>query len=324
MPEGHTIHRAALDHAADLAGATVFVSSPQGRFAADAAVVSGRSLERVDAWGKHLFYVFDNDLSIHVHLGLFGKFWRHALPMPVTHHQVRMRIEGTRDAGTKARRSIADASGETALWEGTDFLSPTGSGPSGSDEGGSRRADEGGLRGHGTHIQGPVGFDLTGPTACELVDADGLAKICARLGPDPIRKDHDASKAFAKLARRRSPFGAALMDQGVVAGVGNVYRAEVLFVHGIHPLVPCDEIDEERWDAVWATLVTWLRMGVKDRRIITVDPKEIGKAKSRMTREDSTYVYKQDACRRCGTEIRRWDLAGRWSYACETCQPPRP
>ena len=53
-----------------------------------------------------------------------------------------------------------------------------------------------------------------------------------------------------------------------------------------------------------------------------VAAEEIGKVRSRMTRKDRLYVYKQDACRRCGTPIRRWDLAGRWAYACESCQPP--
>ena len=111
------------------------------------------------------------------------------------------------------------------------------------------------------------------------------------------------------------------MDQAVVAGVGNVYRAEVLFVHGLHPEVPAREVPRETWDAMWATLVEWLRRGVRQQRIVTTDPAEIGKPRSRMRRDESLYVYKRERCRRCGTEVRRWDLAGRWAYACETCQP---
>jgi endonuclease VIII len=113
------------------------------------------------------------------------------------------------------------------------------------------------------------------------------------------------------------------MDQSVLAGVGNVYRAEVLFVHGLHPDVPARDVDRDTWDAMWATLVEWLRRGVKERRIITVDPKEIGVPRSKMRRADATYAYHQEHCRRCSTPIRRYDLAGRWAYACETCQPPR-
>ena len=165
-------------------------------------------------------------------------------------------------------------------------------------------------------------IDLVGATACELLDEPEADAIVARLGPDPIRDDADPERAWAALQRRSVGIGRALMDQAVLAGVGNVYRAEVLFVHGVHPEVPSRDIDRETWDAMWATLVTWLRRGVKERRIITVDPKEVGRPRSRMRRADATYVYHQPACRRCGTPVRRWDLAGRWAYACETCQPP--
>ncbi len=84
MPEGHTIHRAARDHERDLVGQPVKVSSPQGRFDIDALVdASGRArLRRVEAYGKHLFYVFDHSRIVHVHLGLFGKFYRRRSPAP--------------------------------------------------------------------------------------------------------------------------------------------------------------------------------------------------------------------------------------------------
>jgi endonuclease-8 len=105
----------------------------------------------------------------------------------------------------------------------------------------------------------------------------------------------------------------------VVAGVGNVYRAESLFVHGIHPCRPSNTFGADDWDPLWDTLVRFLRAGVKARKIVTVDPHDgtVGDGRAR-------YVYKQDHCARCGTEIRRWDLAGRWAYACEHCQPPWP
>ena len=54
---------------------------------------------------------------------------------------------------------------------------------------------------------------------------------------------------------------------------------------------------------------------------MTVAPKEIGKPRSRITRAEATYAYMQETCRRCAAPIRRWDLSGRWAYACETCQP---
>ncbi|MFI5041460.1 MAG: Fpg/Nei family DNA glycosylase [Acidimicrobiales bacterium] len=263
MPEGHTLHRLALDHAKLFAGEAVHLTSPQGRFAEGAARLDGQRLDRVTAYGKHLFYEWATGDVVHVHLGLFGRYFTHTTPPPVPRQTVRLRLMG------------ADAT-----------------------------------------------VDLVGATECSLIDPDGMRALLARLGPDPIRADGDAERAWPKLRRRASPIGLALMDQSVVAGVGNVYRAEVLFVHGIHPEVPARDVTHDEWLALWGTLRTWMRQGVKDGRIITVPPAEVGKPRGRITRGEALYVYKQDPCRRCGGEIRRWDLGGRWAYACETCQPP--
>jgi len=271
VPEGHTIHRLADDHAEWFAGQKVRVSSPQGRFSAAATQLDGQRLVATDAFGKHLFHRYEDGRSVHIHLGLFGKVFHHTLvagtAAPVPRDTVRYRVAAVgRDGG---------------------------------------------------HA-----IDLVGATACELLDEPEVDAILARLGPDPIREDADPERAWAALQRRSVGVGRALMDQAVLAGVGNVYRAEILFVHGLHPDVPSRDVDRATWDAMWATLVTWLRRGVKERRIITVDPQELGLPRSRIRRADATYVYHQERCRRCSTEIRRYDLAGRWAYACETCQPP--
>lgn len=258
MPEGHTIHRLARDHARALAGQKLQVSSPQGRFAAGAAVLDGLELLGTEAWGKHLFYRFAEARILHVHLGLYGKFWPFTPPAGPTHRQVRLRITGD-------------------------------------------------IR----------GFDLTGPTACEVTGPVERELIVGRLGPDPIRTDADGGSVLPKLARRRSSIGAAIMDQTVVAGVGNVYRAEALFVNGIHPARPAHTVTPEEWSALWATLVRMLRHGVRARQIITVDPDDAAVTDGR-----TRYIYRQDHCARCQSPVRRWDLAGRWAYACETCQPP--
>lgn len=164
-------------------------------------------------------------------------------------------------------------------------------------------------------------LDLIGPTACEVVDADGRAMIVARVGPDPLRKDANPERAWAKLSRRKGPIGPALMDQQVFAGVGNVFRAEALFVHGIHPETPIPQITREQFDALWATLKRMLHLGVKEGRIMTVDEAELGLRRRDLTPDNGRYVYRQEACLRCGHPVRRWDMAGRWSYACEACQP---
>jgi endonuclease VIII len=78
--------------------------------------------------------------------------------------------------------------------------------------------------------------DLRGPTQCELLDELGKDKVLARLGPDPLREHADSALAYARIRSSSRPIGALLMDQSVLAGVGNVYRAEVLFRARLHPL----------------------------------------------------------------------------------------
>ena len=96
MPEGHNIHHAARQQRPHLKGRELAVSSPQGRFDAAALVdASGRArLRRVEAYGKHLFYFFERGRIVHVHLGLFGKFYRRRSPAPPPRATVRMRLEG--------------------------------------------------------------------------------------------------------------------------------------------------------------------------------------------------------------------------------------
>ncbi|MGK5679012.1 Fpg/Nei family DNA glycosylase [Actinoplanes sp. URMC 104] len=96
MPEGHTIHRLAIRHRELFAGQVLRIGSPQGRFAAGAQLVDGRGLLDTEAYGKHLFHHYEGDLSVHVHLGLYGKFTDGVPPVPEPVGQVRMRIVGER------------------------------------------------------------------------------------------------------------------------------------------------------------------------------------------------------------------------------------
>src|ERR1700757_2259062 len=189
VPEGHTLHRLARLHQRRFGGHPVAVSSPQGRFADGAAVVSGRALRRARAWGKHLFHHYDDGPIVHVHLGLYGTFTEFPVPtektQPLPVGQVRMRMVGA------------------------DF-----------------------------------GTDLRGPTACEVIDEAQMDAVIARLGPDPLRRDADPSRAWSRIAKSQRPIGALLMDQSVVAGVGNVFRNELLFRHGIDPFRVGRTLDE--------------------------------------------------------------------------------
>ena len=278
MPEGHTLRRLANDLTAAFAGRPVRVSSPQGRFAADAALLDGQTVASADSAGKHLFVEFPGERFVHVHLGLIGKFDVHtgarAVPPPVG--QVRLRL-ATVDG---------DADDATASYA-----------------------------------------DLRGATQCDLIGLGKRDAIMARLGPDPLRADADPGKAWRRVSRSHRPIGDLLMDQEVIAGVGNVYRAEVLFRHRLHPLRPGETLRRSQFRAVWDDLVELMTEGVATGRIDTVRPEHLPEARGRAPRRDDhggeVYVYRRTGqpCHVCGKKVRTEVLVGRNLFWCPGCQP---
>jgi endonuclease-8 len=259
VPEGHTIHRLALDHAKLLKGKPVSMASPQGRFAEGAALLSGRVLTKLEPYGKHLWYVFEGGLSLHVHLGLYGKW--------------------------------AVGSGEPPEPKGALRLRMT----------------------SGEHY-----LDLRGPTACEIHTAADRALVLARLGPDPLRKDAVGSLAFTRIVRSKTPIGQLLMDQKVLAGIGNVYRAEVLYRASQSPFTPGTAVGEHQWDAMWEDTRTLMRAGVRANRIVTTAPEDRDRRSGTARRSDAHYVYRRagQPCRRCGAEVQTQVMAGRNLFWC--------
>lgn len=265
MPEGHTLHRLALDLDAVFAGRRVTVSSPQGRMTDSAALLDRRRLVDASAHGKHLFVEFDRDLWLHVHLGLIGTM-RLAEPAP-PRGQVRLRL----------------ATSEVAA-------------------------------------------DLRGPQVCELVDESGAASVMARLGPDPIRPDADPDLAWRRISRSGRSIAALLMDQAVLSGVGNVYRAEVLFRNRIQPHRPGNQLRRRSWLAIWTDLVELMPRGVVDRVIKTVRTEHLGVVLGDDHEGNGggaqIYVYRRQGrpCRVCGSRIRTELVAGRNLFWCGNCQ----
>lgn len=268
MPEGHTLHRLAGVQNDAFADRIVAVSSPQGRFADGAARVDGHRLERVTAYGKHLFQHYEGKLVTHVHLGLYGKFVAGNGEPPAPRGALRMRIETAEDD-------------QQIRWT-----------------------------------------DLRGAITCEvLADPAGMKAVIAKLGPDPLGRSRDGgARAFDRIHRSKVAVGAQLMDQSRLAGVGNVYRAEILFRHRISPFRPGTGLSADDWSAIWPDLVTLMRAGVKSGRIITTEKAD--RPPGRARREDASYVYRRDGlpCRRCGTPIQRTEMVARNLFWCPACQ----
>lgn len=273
MPEGHTLFRLARDLTEAFGGGPVRVSSPQGRFAAEAAQLDGAVLEAVESAGKHLFCEFEGDRFVHVHLGLIGKFDIVRGPAPAPVGQVRLRM----------------VSG-------------------------------------GPTTQDSWYADLRGATRCALVTAGRRAEVLAGLGADPLRADADVERAWQRIHGSHRPIGELLMDQNVIAGVGNVYRAEVLFRHRMHPLRPGNTLRRAQFQALWDDLVVLLAEGVRTGRIDTVRTEHTPEAMGRPPRVDDhggeVYVYRRagQPCHVCGTSVRTEELAGRNSFWCPQCQ----
>jgi DNA-formamidopyrimidine glycosylase len=164
--------------------------------------------------------------------------------------------------------------------------------------------------------------DLRGATVCELLDPPGVQRVLARLGPDPLARRPNGASAYARIRRSKTPLALALMDQTVVAGVGNVYRAELLFRHRRDPYRPARDLDEAGWAAMWSDLVTLMRAGVRTGRIVTTLPEHRSRRSGQARDEDAQYVYRRTGlpCRVDGTAIQTAELGGRNLFWCPTCQ----
>jgi formamidopyrimidine-DNA glycosylase len=163
--------------------------------------------------------------------------------------------------------------------------------------------------------------DLRGATACEIVTPADVVALVTRLGPDPLRRRADPHLAYQRIARSRTPIGVLLMDQQVIAGIGNVYRAEMLFRHRLSPFRPGRAVPHEVFAELWADLVMLMRAGVRSGRIVTVRDEDRPR-RGRLSPPESVYVYRRtgEPCRVCGSAVRTEMMAGRNLFWCPNCQ----
>lgn len=165
-----------------------------------------------------------------------------------------------------------------------------------------------------------VAWDLIAPGTCELLDATAWDELVAALGPDPLAAGADSEeRAWKAVSAFGGTVGAALLDQSVIAGAGNVLRAESLFRAGVHPSRPAAAVDREAFHRIWVELAALMVQSVDDGRIVSV--RLPAPERAALPEAEARMVYKQATCRACGTPVETWELAGRTAYACPNCQP---
>jgi len=185
--------------------------------------------------------------------------------------------------------------------------------------------------------------DLRAPTVCAVVTPEKVDQIQARLGPDPLRPDADPDLAWRRISHSTKPIAELLMDQAVLAGVGNVFRCEVLFRHRVDPFRPGKEIRHSTWLAIWDDLVTLMPLGVAFGQVLTMDDQvadalaEVADGSSaahtaaltgarpgdRFERRFSLYKRTGEPCYVCGSKVRTQLVAGRNLFWCGRCQRRR-
>ncbi len=286
-PEGHTVHRLAAAFREVFVGQMLRASSPQGRFEEGAALLDGLVLRSAEAWGKQMVLGFEGGVFLRVHLGLYG-MWRFG-------------GRGLARVGRRTRVRPTDQSTDPA--PDLDALPPPR---------GLVRLRLAGLR----HVA-----DLSGPTACEVLDRAGVDAVVAGMGADPLRPDADPERPWHMIHRSRSSLAVLLMRQNVIAGIGNIYRAELLYRGFLHPHHPGTSLSRPAWEALWDDTVLLLGEGLRTGRIITTLPEDRGGRRG-PNRANASYVAHRRGkpCRLCGTAVTAETVAGRTLYWCEVCQ----
>lgn len=294
MPEGHTIHRLARQLEDVFGGQRVHAESPQGRFSAGADRLDGKILESARAHGKQLFVTFQDEQILRVHLGLYGA-WDFGGDAT---------FQGASSIGAPRRIGENEAPGQ-AIAEYTGPPAPVGA-----------------VRLRLTSEHGWA--DLRGPSACEVLGPGEAELVLGRLGPDPLADLTSGESRFLEAVQRSArPIAALLMDQEVVAGIGNVYRAELLFRAELAPMTPGKSLSPEKVRLLWRDAAGLLARGVVEGRIVTTEPSHREDQNAPVAQaSDAHYVYRRSElpCRICQTAVVGTELAGRNLFFCPGCQ----
>lgn len=326
MPEGDAVRRLGVSLMDVFAGSRVRVSSPQGRFSASAARIDGWTMTGVDVHGKHMFIGFSPeypadrqlgeraDLWVHIHLGLYGT-WRFSADVshPVKGSVVRAHMEEEVVASSRPG-PVQSHKGER--WHFFDEPDAQWVAPEPVGQVRLRLETDYAIA------------DLVGPNRCEIISDEERCAQLRKLGPDPLvpgaRDDRAARAAFVEAIKGSGrAVGELLMDQKVVAGIGNIYRADILFLAGISPMRAGKRISEARLKKLWELTCDVMGRGYTAGRLDTIDPADAPAELIPGDEEASRwYVYHRTGrpCLYCGTAVSEKLMQNRRLFWCPNCQ----
>ena len=273
MPEGDSIFRAARTLHRALAGkqVTAFESVLPGlnRIHEDAPV-TGRTIDRVDAVGKHLLMHFSGDLVLRTHMRMNGS-WH---------------IYRIGERWQRPRRDMRIVL-STADFEAVAFTVPV----------------------------------------AEFVTETALSKHAElrKLGPDVLSESFDAAKVIENLRSRTTiTIADALLDQRVLAGLGNVYKSEVLFMCAVNPFAQVNDLSDAQLASIVETARRTLEINVSEGLELMTTYGGMRRTTHRSAPTDRLWVYGRARlpCRRCGApiKIRKQGVDARLTYWCPNCQ----
>ncbi|MFW0184471.1 Fpg/Nei family DNA glycosylase [Rothia sp. CCM 9418] len=291
MPEGHSIHRLAHQFTELFSGKVVAVTSPQGRFSDGARLLDGQTITGAYAHGKHLFICFDHDLTLNVHLGIYGA-WTFG-----GEHFI-----GSTAIGAPRKAQEIEQTGQRLVATAPAEVAPT------------TRA---------RIIADTCWADLVGAMTCRVLTPEQVANVRAELGQDPLSQDSSVETFYGSLKRTSRPIAVVLMDQKIISGVGNIFRAESLFRQGIDPMRPARDLSLDEALLLWEDLSDLLRVGVRLGKIVTTrDEHRAGIPLEDAWPNAAYYVYQRQGqnCLLCSSSIAMKELAGRKLYWCPQCQ----
>jgi formamidopyrimidine-DNA glycosylase len=148
--------------------------------------------------------------------------------------------------------------------------------------------------------------------------------LATRIGDEPLGRRFTVAALAARLAGRRAPVKAALLDQRTLAGLGNIYVDEALWRARIHPLKRARDIDADELPTLRRAIRQTLQAGIRRQGATLRDYRQPDGARGRMQAEFKVYGRTGEPCERCGTPIEKTRVAGRGTWYCPACQRGEP